>query len=578
MDDFNNLSVKVKYYKCFCEEAQGFDSIKPINIIIGKNNTGKSALLDVIEFLDFSRHNVETFIESKNKSANEFPEIILSRIYSEEELESLFPNKKFHDGYNMLNFSDIAANKEFTTLLRKHSSQSVYDFKDTKIEDIYEIYRDFVYDVTRGYITDKKNLYPILSKNCLRLSSDRDIKQEILGKEIGDMRNGDGCTQIFHMYRNRAEFDTEIITENILNDLNSIYEGEINFRDITVLLYKNGYYEINISEKDKKEIALSKSGSGIKTILLVLCYIHVLPKYLNIDLSKIVYLFEEIENNLHPSLQRNLFNYIRRIAIEKEAIFFITTHSNIVIDFFSKDETAQIVHVTHKDNLSKVKKVISYKDQKEILNDLEVRASDLLQSNCLVWVEGPSDRIYFNKWIELYTNGVLKEGYHYQCIFYGGKLLTSLTAEDPYNVSNLIKIFRINSKAIIIIDSDMKSGKDVINATKERVKSEFEKSESFVWITDGKEIENYIPLNAISRIENITSYSQIERFEIFENYLKKINATQSRKLYLKSKTAFASKIQNYLEYDDIRTVLNLDEKMKGVINTICNYNGIENTF
>ncbi|MDA3809092.1 MAG: hypothetical protein PF518_02060 [Spirochaetaceae bacterium] len=40
---------KVKGYKGFQEDFGGFDSIKPINIIIGRNNTGKSSLLDIIK-------------------------------------------------------------------------------------------------------------------------------------------------------------------------------------------------------------------------------------------------------------------------------------------------------------------------------------------------------------------------------------------------------------------------------------------------------------------------------------------------------------------------------------------------
>ena len=42
---------KVKGYKGFQDDFSGFDSIKPINIIIGRNNTGKSSLLDIIEHL-----------------------------------------------------------------------------------------------------------------------------------------------------------------------------------------------------------------------------------------------------------------------------------------------------------------------------------------------------------------------------------------------------------------------------------------------------------------------------------------------------------------------------------------------
>src|SRR5207237_7737672 len=42
-------SIKVKNYKCFGDDPQGFEVIKPINIIVGRNNSGKSALIDLIQ-------------------------------------------------------------------------------------------------------------------------------------------------------------------------------------------------------------------------------------------------------------------------------------------------------------------------------------------------------------------------------------------------------------------------------------------------------------------------------------------------------------------------------------------------
>ncbi len=41
-------SIKIKNYKCFGNEPQGFEKIYPINIITGKNNSGKSSLIDLI--------------------------------------------------------------------------------------------------------------------------------------------------------------------------------------------------------------------------------------------------------------------------------------------------------------------------------------------------------------------------------------------------------------------------------------------------------------------------------------------------------------------------------------------------
>ena len=49
MLDFNKIIFE--QYKCFKTENV-IENIKPINIVIGKNNIGKSSLLDIIEIMN----------------------------------------------------------------------------------------------------------------------------------------------------------------------------------------------------------------------------------------------------------------------------------------------------------------------------------------------------------------------------------------------------------------------------------------------------------------------------------------------------------------------------------------------
>ena len=44
-------SIYFKGHTCFKNEWSGFDTIKPINVIIGRNNSGKSHLLDLVEVM-----------------------------------------------------------------------------------------------------------------------------------------------------------------------------------------------------------------------------------------------------------------------------------------------------------------------------------------------------------------------------------------------------------------------------------------------------------------------------------------------------------------------------------------------
>ena len=49
--DFEGISAFVEGHKSFVTGPQGFELIRPVNVIIGRNNSGKSALIDLLEGL-----------------------------------------------------------------------------------------------------------------------------------------------------------------------------------------------------------------------------------------------------------------------------------------------------------------------------------------------------------------------------------------------------------------------------------------------------------------------------------------------------------------------------------------------
>ena len=136
---------------------------------------------------------------------------------------------------------------------------------------------------------------------------------------------------------------------------------------------------------------------------------------------------------------------------------------------------------------------------------MAIGASDLLQANCVIWVEGPSDRIDPNAWIkaaaaEIYEDLELEEGIDYQVMFYGGGLAAHLTlASGPEDVLDQIHLHRLNQRTVVVADSDRRADSDEL---KERVKRLQRESEGDpygnVWVTAGRTIENYIDDAAIT--------------------------------------------------------------------------------
>ncbi len=90
----------------------------------------------------------------------------------------------------------------------------------------------------------------------------------------------------------------------------------------------NLVWEIFLDEENKGGIALSQSGSGFKTIIPLLIFTILIPAYEKKNLKDYIFILEEMENNLHPSLQRNIIKYIESLT-DSGATFFITTHSNV---------------------------------------------------------------------------------------------------------------------------------------------------------------------------------------------------------------------------------------------------------
>jgi hypothetical protein len=240
---------------------------------------------------------------------------------------------------------------------------------------------------------------------------------------------------------------------------------------------------INV-KTDSSVVPIEALGSGIHELFMLASRV-----VLN---AKRTILLEEPEVHMHPELQKKFMAFIAR---ESESQFFITTHSAHIID----TESAAVFGVRSMNGMASVEPLLTGRTKRRMCSELGYRPSDLLQANCIIWVEGPSDRIYIDHWMKAIAPE-LREGIHFSIMFYGGRLLSHLSAEDA-ELEDFVGLLPINRHPAVLMDSDRGSDEHDLGSTKQRVLAELREVGGFSWVTCGREVENYVP--PVLRLEAI---------------------------------------------------------------------------
>jgi AAA domain, putative AbiEii toxin, Type IV TA system len=175
----------------------------------------------------------------------------------------------------------------------------------------------------------------------------------------------------------------------------------------------DGKPTINVSI-DGNEQPISNLGSGIEQLIVIGMGSFVFPGHL--------VLIDEPEMHFHPHTQKRMMRYLHKNA---DAKFVIATHSAAILDSVEAD----IVQVWQENHQCFGRTVQNNSDRYDAIRNLGHSPSELVLANFVIWVEGPSDRIYINHWIKR-LDPTLVEGTDYAIIFYGGAVLARHGFED----------------------------------------------------------------------------------------------------------------------------------------------------
>ncbi len=469
--------------------------IKNVNILLGQNNSGKSTILEALFYIVFGSFNdsdLNFFYRKKG-----YPE--LYREYEYDEPIILDEGSMFSAPYQVR--------------MRIPSEQESKGITKTKLPLVVYTNKTDTYSPPATVALEQIS-HPLYGKMPVRIIQKLKHQEEI--KPTSKLifgTDGKGTVALIKYFLIGDGANHEIITEfiAILNIILALPEPivEINIRAITTAA------EI-ITFKFKNEedfFDIFRNGDGINCVVQIAAVMFLLPKYERKQISEFIYLIEELENHLHPKLLRNLYYFIADKMISDNGCCFITSHSNVLIDLAARGDRSQIFHIYKQNAETSINPLDISHSARQLLEDIGARPSDLLLSNCVIWVEGPSDRFYIKFFIDLVSEGKFKEGRHFTFAFYGGSIRSHLTAIDGDGTSeDLLNIMKINHRVIYVYDSDKRAADTPLNANKLRVHDEVLRNNGLPLCTAGRTIENYLSSHVLTTSLDAKSSIMISEF------------------------------------------------------------------
>lgn len=511
----DGTAFRFRHFKGF-GGAGPFVRLAPISVLVGRNNSGKSAVIDAVEAVLTSGKSAKDHF---NRFGEQFS-IEVRSAPSEQAFRKTFRADTRSSGMMRGSDWDYAQSFLGQNVTRSYGPgwQSVW-VDGPKFEGIDP-------NAQAKFQAELARHAELPSGRLFRVAAERNVLPEPEGGPDPVEPSGRGLTNLIRAFLYNASLPMQAVEVDLLKDLNEIYRGDARFTRILARRHDTGHWEIYLEEQSGQPVRLSESGSSLKSIFIVLAILRLNPLVDKANkLDSNVFCVEEPENNLHPSLLRRLLEFLACRRDETNSSLLITTHSSAAIDWATRREDASTFHVRKHRGTSSIAEAREYLALRDLLQDLDIRASEILQANGVIWVEGPSDRLYVRRWLDIASGGALREGVHYSIMFYGGKLLSHLSALPPTEAQQAISLLRLNRNLITIIDSDrrwLKSGKfrADINDTKRRIIKESEAIGGLVWITEGKEIENYISDRLTSDLTGGKTKS-LDKFEAAPERFKK---------------------------------------------------------
>lgn len=517
------IGKSLQNYSTVSNKPGAINNLSRINILIGQNNSGKSRFLRTL-FNDKKLRYSSTDINlEKHNSVLKEIRSALKEVYTKRRVEDI---KEFS--------SDIMTDIQFM-----HSDSSIWQTK-SRLQELTNGRSGYQVKMSRGLMmSDQTYLRNDIKTSAHSLTNDlpeftkediaNSLRRTIYIPTLRGLRrlivNSDNdIFRDFYFERTaRDYFDiNKIPPETIYTGL-GLYDdvrklllgptkGRRKIRQFEVFLSKSFFegQDVNIIPNiedtvvhvkiGEEEYPIYELGDGIQAIIILTYPLFFRQgEPLNICI-------EEPDLFLHPGFQRIFLQTLSRPEFQSFQFFF-TTHSNHFLDMTLDFKDISVYCFTKVDKDKFEIENVSNADDR-VLEEIGVRNSSVFLSNCTIWVEGITDRIYLRRYLDLYQKSnkntiPVLEDVHYSFVEYSGGNIThwSFLDDDDEEHPN-INVERLCGKIFLIADRDKT---DLSNSGKDKKSLRIKKLQEVLgerfYCIKRREIENLLTENM--RLETV---------------------------------------------------------------------------
>ncbi|WP_455886174.1 ATP-dependent nuclease [Pseudomonas rustica] len=229
-----------------------------------------------------------------------------------------------------------------------------------------------------------------------------------------------------------------------------------------------------------------------------------------------IVIWDEPENGLHPTRRIRILDLIKGDS----RTFFLATHALEFAPVLWREGRVYRCDAEYIEDAEAPKltlhSITSREQTYQLLEALGVQpARTLFTANVIVWVEGPTELIFYRHWLNYYMQKNapdIEEGFHYTIMHYGGGLISYLNITDKNDderTDALYDLLSLCRHPVIIVDSDLDSSPttpstiDSLKPSAQKIFGQIQKinhhrpNAALFSFTSGREVENYLPDDSI---------------------------------------------------------------------------------